>query len=176
NDAAATRRITSIAHHLNPSLHIIVRTRFMQEVNALKDLGANEVIPEEFETSIEIFNRVLKCYLIDQNKIDELTSQIRSDNYQMFRKPADERETLAGIKIPNVEIVKFKVPGDFEYINKPLSQLQWKQNYKINILVIFKGQNIITDIQSESSLNTNDEILVLGTPQNIARFAQETGL
>ena len=175
NDAAATRRITSIAHHLNPSLHIIVRTRFMQEVNALKDLGANEVIPEEFETSIEIFNRVLKCYLIDQNKIDELTSQIRSDNYQMFRKPADERETLAGIKIPNVEIVKFKVPGDFEYINKPLSQLQWKQNYKINILVIFKGQNIITDIQSESSLNTNDEILVLGTPQNIARFAQETG-
>jgi CPA2 family monovalent cation:H+ antiporter-2 len=175
NDAAATRRITSIARQLNPSLHIIVRTRFMQEVNALKDLGANEVIPEEFETSIEIFNRVLKCYLIDQNKIDELTSQIRSDNYQMFRKPADERETLAGIKIPNVEIVKFSIPEDFEYINKPLSQLQWKQNYKINILVIFKGQNIITDIQSESSLNTNDEILVLGTPQNIARFAQETG-
>jgi CPA2 family monovalent cation:H+ antiporter-2 len=175
NDAAATRRITSIARQLNPSLHIIVRTRFMQEVHALKDLGADEVIPEEFETSIEIFNRVLKCYLINQNKIDELTNQIRSDNYQMFRKPVDERETIAGIKIPSVEIVKFKIPDGFNYINKPLSQLQWKQIYKINILVIFREQEIITGIQGDSTLNLNDEILVLGTHENIARFAQEIG-
>ena len=32
---------------LNPKAYIIVRTRFIQEMGPLKELGANEVIPEE---------------------------------------------------------------------------------------------------------------------------------
>src|SRR6056297_1542930 len=49
-DPAAIRHITESAHRLNPGLHIIVRTRFVSEINPLKTLGAREVIPEEFET------------------------------------------------------------------------------------------------------------------------------
>ncbi|MDL5504075.1 MAG: NAD-binding protein, partial [Candidatus Methanoperedens sp.] len=51
SDAAATRRIVEMARRLNPSVYIIARTRYMKEVNPLYSLGANDVIPEEFETS-----------------------------------------------------------------------------------------------------------------------------
>jgi len=54
NDPTATRRITDIARRMNPKVYIIVRTRYLQELKPLYDLGANEVIPEEFETSVEI--------------------------------------------------------------------------------------------------------------------------
>ncbi len=59
SDPAATRHTVSVGREVNPDIHIIVRTRYMSEITDLRELGADEVIPEEFETSIEIFSRVL---------------------------------------------------------------------------------------------------------------------
>ncbi|MGH7828987.1 MAG: cation:proton antiporter, partial [Candidatus Binatia bacterium] len=54
SDPVATARIVSQARSLNPDLYIIVRTRYVAEIEHLYQLGANQVIPEEFETSVEI--------------------------------------------------------------------------------------------------------------------------
>ena len=51
SDAAATRRITETVRRLNSKVQLIARTRFVQEVKPLHELGADEVVPEEFETS-----------------------------------------------------------------------------------------------------------------------------
>ena len=59
-DPAANRRIVAASRGDYPKLHIIVRARYLQEAAPLKKLGADEVIPEEYETSLEIFSRVLK--------------------------------------------------------------------------------------------------------------------
>ncbi|MGD8512677.1 MAG: cation:proton antiporter, partial [Deltaproteobacteria bacterium] len=64
NDPAATRRITEVVRRLNPKIHLIVRTPYLREVKPLFELGADDVIPEEFETSVEIFTRVLAKYFI----------------------------------------------------------------------------------------------------------------
>ncbi len=58
-DACATEEITSIVRKLNHNAHIIVRTRFASEIETLQKLGANEVIPEEFEASLRIFERTM---------------------------------------------------------------------------------------------------------------------
>ena len=70
---------------MNPDLYIIVRTRFLTEVTRLMDLGADEVIPEEFETSVEIFTRVLKKYLTPEPTIERYVQEVRADTYQMLR-------------------------------------------------------------------------------------------
>src|SRR5206468_9273970 len=59
---AATRRMVRVARWLNPGVHIIARTRYVVEIPELLRLAANDVIPEEFETSIGIFARVLADY------------------------------------------------------------------------------------------------------------------
>ncbi len=79
NDPAAARQITSMVHHLNPGACLIVRTRHVQEVKELRRLGVDEVIPEEFETSVEIFSRVLSRYLVPQDEIERLIAQVRTD-------------------------------------------------------------------------------------------------
>ncbi len=81
-----TRRIVSIARKLNPHLHIIVRTRFLNDMKSLHELGADEIIPEEFETSVEIFTRVLAKHLVPKSEIEKLVAKIREDEYEMFRK------------------------------------------------------------------------------------------
>ena len=78
-------RVTKLARQMNPRVHIIIRTRFILHMEDLYKAGANEVIPEEFETSVEIFTRVLDKYDVDRENIDKLVTEIRSDGYEMFR-------------------------------------------------------------------------------------------
>jgi len=70
SDLVATRRIVEVTHRINPNLFIIVRTRYIEEMKPLHDLGASEVIPEEYETSVEIFSRVLEQYQIPREEIE----------------------------------------------------------------------------------------------------------
>jgi len=67
-DRIAIRRIVELSRKMNHDIYIIARTRFYSEVEEIKKLGADEVIPEEFETSIEIFTRVMQKYLIPRNE------------------------------------------------------------------------------------------------------------
>src|SRR4030043_539327 len=85
SDPVSTRRIVSIAKQENPNIHIIVRTRYLIEVDDLKQLGADEVVPEEFETSIEIFARVLHRYSFQRNVILDMVEKIRSNSYTALR-------------------------------------------------------------------------------------------
>ena len=50
SDPAATARLVSQARRLRADLYIIVRTRYVAEIDRLYRLGANQVIPEEFGT------------------------------------------------------------------------------------------------------------------------------
>ncbi|MGH2567894.1 MAG: NAD-binding protein, partial [Bacteroidota bacterium] len=85
SDPQATRTAVRLARSLNPHLHLVVRTRHLIDVDELAQLGANEVIPEEFETSIEIFTRVLEHYHIPRNVINAQIQVIRDENYSMLR-------------------------------------------------------------------------------------------
>src|SRR5256886_13247780 len=76
SDPAATRRMVRIARGINPGVHIIARTRYVVEIPELLRLGANDVIPEEFETSIEIFARV---------RSEEHTSELQSQSNLVCR-------------------------------------------------------------------------------------------
>jgi len=85
SDASASRRIAKIARTENPYLYIIVRTRYVSEVDGLIKIGASEVIPEEFETSVEIFSKVLNHYHVPLETIRENIDIIRSDSYRVLR-------------------------------------------------------------------------------------------
>src|SRR3989440_5556150 len=94
SDPAATRRMVRVARELNPKAHIIARTRYVIEIPELTRLGANVVIPEEFETSIEIFARVVAHYNVPRDEIERLVSEIRASHYQALRPGGGARPRL----------------------------------------------------------------------------------
>ena len=83
-DPAATRGIVAQLRRINPSLHIIARTRFVSEVQPLYGLGASDVVPEEFETSVEIFRRTAKHFGLPKSDIERLETAIREDHYAVL--------------------------------------------------------------------------------------------
>jgi K+:H+ antiporter len=85
SDPAATRVATALIHESNPGAHVIARTRMVSEVEELTRLGADEVIPEEFETSIAIFSRVLARYHVPNNVIRLEERALRQEGYGFLR-------------------------------------------------------------------------------------------
>ena len=94
NDQVSTERAVRLTRKLNPDIKIMVRTRLTSQVEELKAAGADEVIPEEFETSIEIFCRVLRDYRIPNNIIEQQVELIRMEGYSMFRGLSLNTESL----------------------------------------------------------------------------------
>lgn len=91
-DPASTRGIVAQLRRLNPSLHIIARTRFLTEVQPLYALGADDVVPEEFETSIAIFHRTAHYFGLPEEEVLLLEQAIRDDHYSLLTKPIDDTD------------------------------------------------------------------------------------
>lgn len=85
SDPAATRRITRLVRKQNGKGFIIVRTRYVQELRALYELGASRVVPEEFETSVQIFSLALRAFGQSRQKVDEIANEVRDNGYALFR-------------------------------------------------------------------------------------------
>ncbi len=85
SDPMATRRAVALGRRANPELFILVRTRYVADVDDLLSLGANAVIPEEFETSVEIFSRVLRAYHVPDHVIGQQEELVRSGTYRLLR-------------------------------------------------------------------------------------------
>ncbi|MEE9614982.1 MAG: cation:proton antiporter [Thermodesulfobacteriota bacterium] len=96
-DPVSTRRGVTVARELNPALSIVVRTRYTGEVEELYRLGSDQVISEEFETSVEIFARVLRDYRLPANIIQNQIDLVRQEGYAMLRSPSLSGERLASL-------------------------------------------------------------------------------
>jgi len=173
NDPVSTRSITTLARKMNPDLSIIVRTRFLVEVKRLLDLGADEVIPEEFETSVEIFTRVMQKFLIPEAVIDRLVRDVRSDTYQMLRSPADSTAGFADLKrkLPHVRIDTLLVEPGSAVTGKTLGGMQVRTTYSVSVLAIKRGDEILENPSGDAWFSEGDEVIVIGAPESVRSFA-----
>ena len=173
NDAAAVRRITETARRLNPKIYLIIRTRFLQEVPALYALGADEVIPEEFETAVEIFTRVLKKYLVPQEDIGRLTADVRSEGYRMFRTPTLSGLALEDLKrhVADMDIHTFRVGLYAPVTASTLSKLDIRKRYGVTVLAIRRGSEMLVNPDGEMRGRPDDLWFVMGSPDQLARVA-----
>jgi CPA2 family monovalent cation:H+ antiporter-2 len=176
NDPLSTRAITRIARSMNPNLHLIVRTQFLPEVKVLRELGADDVIPEEFETSVEIFSRVLKKYLIPKGTIEHFIRDIRSDTYQVLRSPSDPSDPSADLSnltlnIPNVDITALKVYPESSVAGESLSAINVRKEFSVSILAIRRNGEVLVNPSGDMDLESGDEVIVIGDTDAIIRLS-----
>jgi len=173
NDPFAVQKITAQVKAVNKNIYLIVRTRHVGEVEPLLKLGADEVIPEEFETSIEIFTRVLAKYLIPRNEIEKFINEIRSDSYEMFRTAPKESSLLSNFKLhfPELEICSFIISSESEFSGKTLASLNLRNRFGISILAIKREKEVIGNPLGTTTLNTDDTIFILTKHEKIAELS-----
>ena len=173
SDDAASRRIVATAHALNPTAHIIARTRHLAEVEPLYRVGANEVIPEEFETSVEIFTRVLMEYLIPHDQIEQFIAEVRADGYKIFRTLSKDAPPVSDLKVhfPDLEISVLWVDPKSPFVGKSLAEIALRGTYEVTVLAVRRNEQILTNPHGELRIEFDDEVYLLGNPEKIAQVA-----
>lgn len=173
-DLMISMGIVEKVRHMNKHAYIVVRTKYIDDIEELYKLGADQVIPEEFETAIELFSRVLSKYLIPQDEIEQVIAKIRGDNYGIFRKDEVNSEKFSILSdIPDIEIMAVRVEKDSPIINKSLLESKLRKVFKITVVAMKKGEEIYDNPSAEIVLEEDNIVYVLGKPDAIARALPE---
>ncbi|WP_319508348.1 monovalent cation:proton antiporter-2 (CPA2) family protein [uncultured Methanolobus sp.] len=170
SDLVATRKIIDMSKCLNPDIYIIARTRYISEMKRLYELGADEVIPEEYETSVEIFVRLLKNYLVPEEEIDKFTREIRADGYCMLRKSySKDQERSFNLKdeLPGMEVTTFKVGERCLANGRTLKDLNIRTKHKATILAIHRDDTTITNPDGDIPIYSGDVCIIFGKPEDL---------
>ncbi len=173
SDKEATREILSKVRQICQSLYIIVRTRYVKEIDELHAIGADEVIPEEFETSIEIFTRVMHNFLIPKVEIDNFTESLRTNDYDFFQSKPSRPATYNLPEIPEFNITTLQVGCDSgKILKKTIKDLDIRNAFGVNILSIKRGEEIINYVRPDEIIQREDLLFVQGKPEQIELFSK----
>lgn len=169
SDPIAIRKIVSLAREENPDIYIIVRTRYVLEVETLKGLGADEVIPEEFETSIEIFSRVLDKFGVPINLILNYAEKIREGSYQSLRNLSLPKKSLETGKdfLRYIEIEKYQILESSKLSNKSLKEIDLRAKTGATILAVQRFEEIISNPPADFIIKAGDILILYGKSEDI---------
>jgi len=167
SDPEATRRIVEVARRLNFDLFIIARTRYLDEMLPLHNLGANEVIPEEYETSVEIFSRVLKQYDVPRDQIESFIQEVRSDGYEMFRSLSPEPYCDANVDLITDEIGTFRVCSGSPICGRPVADIELER-HATKMLAIHRDMKTIANPDESFILKVDDVAILMGPEESLS--------
>ena len=174
-DPAGSKQIVQHIRNICNTVHIIVRTRYVRDVEELYQLGASEVVPEEFETSVEIFTRLLHKYLVAEDEIEDFIRLVRTGNYHSLRPNTDIGATRPPVlSLPDLNITCLRVQHDEnEIVGKTLSEADLRARYGITIAAIERDEAYITEIAPDTQILKGDKVYVLGTSESLSRFGDK---
>jgi CPA2 family monovalent cation:H+ antiporter-2 len=169
SDFNATRLSVRMVRQLNPSIFILIRTRYAVDVEELYKLGADQVIPEEFETSIEIFSRVLHQYHVPGNIIANQIQLVRFEGYKMLRGISLDHENIgriaslfAGATVDNIQLQP-RSPA----IDKTLKELDIRRATGATVIAVVRNGEATTNPGPDYRLRTDDILVLLGAHRDL---------
>jgi len=136
-------------------------------------LGANEVVPEEFETALEIFARTLRYLLVPRDVTDRLVGDLRADGYGVLRSPSDDARVLgeanlvggAGLEVLRVE------PGS-QVAGKSLRDSELRKQAGATVIALRREGDFTCNPPHSAVLEPGSVAVVFGTPEQLAAAAR----
>ena len=171
SDYLASRQITRQIKEINPDLYLIVRTRFVSEIDPLRALGADEVIPEEYETAVEIFIRVLNHYLVPQQDIDRFMNEVRADGYQMLRSKPRSFVSVCDMSgcLTDSEMKVIQLEDGSPFAEKTIAEIGMRKNYGVTILAIRKDDKMEPNPPADRKLQAGEILILFGTSEDMTK-------
>jgi CPA2 family monovalent cation:H+ antiporter-2 len=169
SDPPSTKTALKIAKTNNHSIKAIVRTRYINEIDELILLGADEIIPEEFETSLQIFTKVLEKYHLSLNIIMQQVSILRGESYSLLRKEkADINSFIHLDEILAAGLTSTYFINEDNYHNgETLEQLNLRAKTEATIIAIVRGNKTISNPSAKDTIESNDTLVITGTHKSV---------
>ncbi|SMO46930.1 cation:proton antiporter domain-containing protein [Fodinibius sediminis] len=165
NDPLASPRIVRQARYLNPTLQIIVRSRYLSELEYFEEMGADIVVPEEMETTVRLFTHVLGAYMVPQEEIQEYVRILRADDYEILRGSIQEAHlmVLQGLDEEGLHTRAVAVREGSPVSGKTLEELELRKKYGFTVLAVKRGENTMGNPAGSFRLQPDDRLVLVGS-------------
>jgi CPA2 family monovalent cation:H+ antiporter-2 len=174
SDAAATRRTIQEATRLNPACHVIVRSQFASELRDLIDLGANEVVSQEFEASVEMFARVLRAYMVAPDRVEELVMALRADSYALLSAEDATEHALGGegrLQVWHHDVSAVPVCEGSPLAGKTPAQIKLRAEHGVTLIAVQREGNAYPNPPADFRIEAGDIAVVMGDRSTLSEFA-----
>jgi K+:H+ antiporter len=171
SDPFITRRTVQVAKGLNPKLHVVVRTRYLRELEELHQLGADDVVPEEFETSIEIFALVLRTYKMPQDFVMRKAAQVRREGYALLRRSESPGlpHHLHGGTLADAEVETCRIDDDSPALGKTLAEIDLGTHSGVSVIAWTRAGVTQANPTGSTRLMAGDIVVLLGSRAQISQ-------
>ena len=165
SDPFITRRAVQVAKGLNPKLHVVVRTRYLRELEELHQLGADDVVPEEFETSIEIFALVLRTYKMPQDFVAEKAKQVRREGYALLRRSElpELEHHLHGGTVADAAVETCRIDDDSPAQGKTLAEIALRPHTGASVIAWTHAGVTQANPSGNTRLMAGDIVVLIGS-------------
>lgn len=170
-DPAAIRRAVAVARRVRPETYIIVRTRYMSERGELLHLGADEVIPEEFETSIQIFSRVLKRLGVPRGNVAVQVELMRREGYQMLTGDLDPTRSLDMMReiLAETTVETLRVPDASPLCGRSLGEVDLRATTGAAVISAVRNGVVVHAPGGDFKLEPDCVLVVTGSHEQLAQ-------
>ena len=169
SDPFAVRASIQVARQANPNIHIVVRTRYLKEVDELLDLGANQVVPEEFETSLEIFDLVLQQFQISASQIFRKKQEVRREGYARLRRDETEPFATHGRMPEELQVERYTLRPRSFLTGKTLAELGLPARSAALVVAIIRGDETRSSPGGGFQIEEGDTLVLVGTRDDLDR-------
>jgi CPA2 family monovalent cation:H+ antiporter-2 len=169
SDPDGTRRSVRLCRREAPDLHILVRTRYVSQVEPLRALGANEVIPEEFETAVEISSRLMRLLVIGGVAAARIR-ELRDQAYLMLRDPemrSAEGRRLSATLEGGTSLTFFVLPGT-PAEGRTLAELGVSDDH-VAVPAMMRGGAPYSPAPTDEPLEKGDTLFLVGAHEDLMR-------
>lgn len=170
-DPTSVRRIVANAGQANPNASMLVRTRLVSEVERLHDLGADAVVPEEFETSLQLAGLVMEAYGASEHAVEREKDLIRQDNYHLLCKPdapCPVRPTLSAM-LSAVDFEEVEIAEDSPAAGKTIREFNLRANSGASISAVGRGEEVFGNPPADFTLQAGDRVFIYGSGEELAQ-------
>lgn len=165
SDLASVRRGVALARFSNPQLEIIVRTRMIQEIEVLRQEGADEVVAEEFEGAIAIFTLLLERFHVPRNVIRAQTRVLRGEGYRLLRAPQPGARVSAAVldALAHGTTDIYRIEPDGRAAAATLKELDLRARTGASVIALVRGETSHVNPSPDERLEPGDCLVLVGS-------------
>lgn len=170
NNQEDSKRIVSNARRAKPDIYIAVSTYFVTDLEPLSKLGANVVVPADFEASVKIFSHVLEEFDVPRNILAAQVAAVRAGDYGVFRgrssSSAESMEDL--LKVLQLTATQtFYLPKTSSACGKTIAEIDLRRLSGATIIAVVRDREPNTNPTPEFVLAESDVLVLVGAHEQL---------
>lgn len=176
NDPPAAQRIVDAVKRAAPTVPVLMRARYLKEAEALKALGAHDVVAEEVEGGLELLVRLLRLLETPRNVIDQRVKESREATHTSERKLTFPRPTLGEVSVlAGLKVDSVLVPETSAAVGRSAVELDLRKTTGAMVVAVSRGGLLLQAFSPATAFEAGDVVFLAGDGQAVRRATEVLG-